>query len=194
VENYPADDTSWKFIDQKSVLKKKCYEPPIHGFSFTTPENEDITEKLLTDESYTLLMIVKKLEKVKPERLNEGFERGRFCLANGINFYVLTSSGSNEIKKFSNDYTICSGDEVTLKSMVRADPGYMLLKKGTITGKWSWANLPEKEWFQGNLSGKQIGTLDNRLSIVTVITSGMIILSVYLVIVLFNKGKDRINS
>jgi hypothetical protein len=35
--------------------------------------------------------------------------------------------------------------------MIRANPGYILIKNGIILGKWSWANVPEDEWF-----GKQI--------------------------------------
>jgi hypothetical protein len=41
----------------------------------------------------------------------------------------------------------CQVDETTLKTMIRANPGYMLLKEGTIVAKWSWANLPDNEWF-----------------------------------------------
>ena len=45
------------------------------------------------------------------------------------------------------DLTFCSADETTLKTMIRANPGYILIKNGTILGKWSWANVPGKEWF-----------------------------------------------
>jgi triosephosphate isomerase len=47
----------------------------------------------------------------------------------------------------------CSVDETTLKTMVRANPGYILIKDGIILRKWSWANVPEEEWF-GKLSDK----------------------------------------
>lgn len=194
IENYPADDTTWHFVDQKTVLVKKGYEPPIHDFSFMTTENEDITDRLLTDDSYTLLMIVKKLEKAKPELLEEGYERGNYCLENGFNFYILTSSASNEINKLMNGFTICSGDEITLKSMVRADPGYMLLRKGTIIGKWSWRNLPAKEWFAGDLSGKQIRALDNTLGIVHVITAALIVIIIYLLWILNKFKKSGIHN
>ena len=63
LENYPADDSTWKFVDQKSVLIKKGYLPPIHDFNITTMDGEDITDRILTNEGFTLLMISKKLEK-----------------------------------------------------------------------------------------------------------------------------------
>jgi len=38
--------------------------------------------------------------------------------------------------------TFCIVDETTLKTMIRSNPGYMLLKEGKILGKWSWADIP----------------------------------------------------
>ncbi|MGB4291350.1 MAG: BT_3928 family protein, partial [Bacteroidales bacterium] len=60
LDNFPADDTTWKFIDQKSVLVKKGYEPPIHGFSLVTADNRDITDMVLNNSNFTLLMISPK--------------------------------------------------------------------------------------------------------------------------------------
>ncbi len=147
LENYPADDTTWKFVDQKSVLIKKGYEPPIHDFSFSSVEGEDLTDKILSHQGYSLLMISTKLDEAETDRLSEGFELGEYCETIGIDFYVLSASGSSEVKNFDNGLTFCSGDETTLKTMIRANPGYMLLQGGTIIGKWSWANIPDKEWF-----------------------------------------------
>ena len=51
------------------------------------------------------------------------------------------------VKSYDNGLAFCSADETTLKTMLRANPGYILIKNGTIIEKWSWANLPEKDWF-----------------------------------------------
>ncbi|MBK7713311.1 MAG: DoxX family protein [Bacteroidales bacterium] len=151
LSNYPANDTSWKFVDQKSVLLRKGYKPPIHDFSITGPEGDDLTQKVLEKEGYTVLMISKKLREAGRGKLSEGFELGRFCMSNGIDFLILTASGSDEGRSYDSTLTFCSVDETTLKTMIRANPGYILLKDGTIIGKWSAANCPDKEWF-GNLS------------------------------------------
>jgi hypothetical protein len=147
LSNYPADDTTWKFVDQKSVLIKKGYRPPIHDFSISSMNGMDLTQKILSDTGYTVLMVSKKLADAKKNHLTTGFEMGKYCLANGINFYVLTASGTNEVKSYDNGLLFSTVDETTLKTMVRANPGYILIKEGTIIGKWSWANVPEKEWF-----------------------------------------------
>jgi hypothetical protein len=93
-------------------------------------------------------MISKKLAETDNEHLSAGFKLGNFCINNGIGFYIITSSGTNEVKSYNNGLMFCSADETTLKTIVRANPGYLLLKDGIIIGKWSWANVPEKEWFE----------------------------------------------
>jgi len=147
LSDYPANDTTWIFVDQKSVLVKKGYVPPIHDFSITTTGGSDVTQQLLSNKGYTLIMISKKLEKAEKGRLENGFETGKYCISNGIDFYVVTASASGDLNEFENGLTFCTADETTLKTIVRANPGYILLKDGVIMGKWSWANLPEKEWF-----------------------------------------------
>jgi len=145
LENYPAGDTAWKFIDQKSILVLKGYQPPIHDFVLTTPDNEDMTSNILSSKNYTLLMVTRKIEDADPELLSEGYETGSFCKSNSIDFYILTASTSEQVRGTGQWLSFLLADEITLKTMVRSNPGYLLLKEGTILHKWSWANLPDKE-------------------------------------------------
>lgn len=144
LDNYPAKDTSWKFVSQKSVLIKKGYQPPIHDFSINSMNGEDFTQKVLSYPGYSVLMISKKLAEAGSKNLANGFSLGDYCMSNGINFYILTASGTGDVKSYNNGLQFCSMDETTLKTIVRANPGYILLKNGTIIGKWSWANVLEK--------------------------------------------------
>lgn len=147
INDYPANDSTWIFVDQKSILIKKGYVPPIHDFNLTSMNGEDMTQKILTQPGYSLLMISRKLEDSRDSHLEEGFKTGRYCIEKGIDFYIVTASGSDVVRSHENDLAFCSADETTLKTMIRSNPGYILLKDGTITGKWSWANLPDVEWF-----------------------------------------------
>lgn len=147
LDNYPANDSTWKFVDQKSVLTRKGYVPPIHDFQITSMNGEDITGKILSDPGYSLLMISKKLGEAKHKALANGFKIGNYCDNNGIHFYILTSSGTDEINNYENGLTFCSADETTLKTMVRSNPGYILIKNGIIIEKWSWADVPAIRWF-----------------------------------------------
>jgi hypothetical protein len=157
LHDYPGNDSTWKFVSQKSVLVKKGYVPPIHDFLISSINGEDITEKILSYKGYSVLMISKKLSEAKQKYLSEGFKLGNICTTKDINFYILTSSGTDEIKRYENGLTFCSADETTLKTMMRSNPGYILIKDGTILGKWSWANVPEEDWF-----GKEIKLTEDK--------------------------------
>jgi hypothetical protein len=144
--NYPEGDTTWKFVDQKSVLVSKGYVPPIHDLVITSWNGENVTQEILSSKNFTLLMVVKDMNEVDPELLRTGYETGSYCKNNSIDFYRFTSSSEDDVPPNSDEESgICFVDETVLKTMVRADPGYLLLKEGTILHKWSWANLPGKE-------------------------------------------------
>lgn len=147
LSNYPADDTTWKFVDQKSVLTEKGYEPPIHDFVIINESGEDITNDLLSYSGYTLLLISKKIDEADYTLVSRGLDYGRHFLNNGAAFYVFTASGKDETIHFEEEFEICTVDETTLKTMVRANPGFMLIHNGIIRGKWSSATLPGKELF-----------------------------------------------
>lgn len=147
LDNYPANDTTWKFVDQKSVLIKRGYVPPIHDFVISNLEGEDLTPKILSDQGYSVLMISKKLTEAGKSHLETGFKLGKYCVDRGMNYYVITASGTDEVRRYNNGLVFCTADETTLKTMLRANPGYILMQNGIIIDKWSWANVPEKEWF-----------------------------------------------
>jgi hypothetical protein len=76
--------------------------------------------------------------------------------------------------------------------MVRANPGYILLKEGVIQGKWSSVTVPDREWFQalssGNSSEKE-GNSRTLFIVLSLITSLILILSIFGINIywLFNK-------
>jgi uncharacterized membrane protein YphA (DoxX/SURF4 family) len=56
LENYP--DSTWTFVDSKTMVKEQGYEPPIHDFSIIRQEDgEDITDEVLDDDNYTFLLV-----------------------------------------------------------------------------------------------------------------------------------------
>lgn len=183
LDNYPAEDTSWVFVDQISVLVKKGYIPPVQDFIITDIHNIDLTDKILSDKGYSMLMISTKLKESVNKKLTQGFELGNQCINSGISFYVITASGRDEVLKYSNGHVFCTADEITLKTMVRSNPGYILLKEGNIIGKWSWANVPEQNWFKDEITARQIEKLYNRNGTLYVI---IVIMSITIALLLIN--------
>lgn len=156
LENYPAEDTAWSFVDQKSVLVKKGYEPPVRDFYISAIEGNDITDLLLYDQGYTLLMISHNLDMAKKKSLEKGFLTGFNLTEENISFYVVTSSSRTVIENYRNGLRFCVADATLLKTIIRANPGYLLIKDGTILAKWSDASLPGLEWFKTDMAGNLI--------------------------------------
>ncbi len=145
--NFPWQDSTWTFVDSKSILVKKGYTPPIHDFSITSYEEGDITDIVLSDPSYTLMLTSPKLAKAETDNISKINELANFCnQQKNISFFAMTASSSEDINSFANatnaSYPIHITDETTLKSMVRSNPGLMLIKDAVILAKWSNAAIP----------------------------------------------------
>jgi uncharacterized membrane protein YphA (DoxX/SURF4 family) len=149
LKNYPKGDTTWTFVDRKIKLIKKGYEPPIHDFSITSEENGDITEDVLTDSSYTFLLIAHKLQEADDSRIDQVNEIYDYCIQNNYKFYCLTSSGSMEIKEWKEntgaEYPFYITDDIALKTIIRSNPGLLLLKNGNVINKWPNRLIPDEK-------------------------------------------------
>ena len=145
LDNYP--DSTWTFVDSKTVTVKEGYVPPIHDFSITAADGEDITDMVLGREGYTFLLISPDLDKADDQNFGDIDQIYEFCQDNCIPFYCLTASTEKSQQHWQNitgaEYPFCMTDATTLKTMIRSNPGLMLLEKGVVRGKWSHNRLPE---------------------------------------------------
>jgi uncharacterized membrane protein YphA (DoxX/SURF4 family) len=145
LENYPSDDTTWTFVDSKTRLIKEGYKPLIYDFSLVTPEGLDLTDLIMSDTAFSFLMISIEFSEADFNLIEKGIEAGLECQDNGIGFYILTSSYPEIAESYSQDLNIFFVDETTMKTIIRSNPGFMVLKDGTITKKWAGRDLPGKD-------------------------------------------------
>ena len=146
LDNYPKGDSTWTFVRSNSKLIKKGYEPPIHDFEIINAEGEDLTWDILESEEPITLVVMYDLNKADKKQMKkveallgdeamrqEGDEAG---------VYILTGSGTDEIINFSLEYPalsdcICTCDPVTLKTIVRANPGAIVVQNGIVIDKYN---------------------------------------------------------
>ncbi|HYW95838.1 MAG TPA: BT_3928 family protein, partial [Bacteroidales bacterium] len=57
MKDFPKDTLTWDFVDARSELVKRGYEPPIHNFNIVAPNGVDITDHILTRSGFTFLLI-----------------------------------------------------------------------------------------------------------------------------------------
>lgn len=121
---------------------------------------KDITNQVLADERYSFLMIALNLENMDNEHLAEIDSIAKFANENNMGFYCLTHSDENAIaafiEEYKPEYQFYNTDEITLKTIVRSNPGLLLIKKGTILGKWHDGNLPQVAELRNDLTAKML--------------------------------------
>ncbi len=154
--DFPWQDTTWKWVETKQKLISKGYEPPIHDFSISGSDGYDITAQVLADSGYVFLIISPRLEKASLDGMNSMNELAMKSMSLNIRVLCLTSSTNLEIEKFKNSFRpsfeIYSTDETTLQTIMRSNPGLMVLQKGNILAKWSYRDLPELSKLNSNVT------------------------------------------
>ena len=148
LDNYP--DSTWEFVDSKTVQTRQGYEPPIHDFSLTdTKTGEDITDNVLSHKGYTFLLISRSLAYADDSNFGDIDQIYEYASEHNVPFYCVTASTDSDINRWRDltgaEYPFCTADETTLKTIIRSNPGLLLLKDATIIGKWSHNQLPDPD-------------------------------------------------
>ncbi len=196
----------WEYVRTESVLIQEGYHPPIHDFKISNDEDGDITETVLSDTTFSYMLVSYDLKKadldgfVAFEKLASSSNNRCICLTAALSkdiealkkdlykklnydsievvkeekktVYLYEKEGNvyefeennlpdemeytlidveeqvktsvqKQIKPLSFKFYIC--DPITLKTIVRANPGLVLIKEGTIINKWHFNDFPKKE-------------------------------------------------
>ena len=137
--------------------------PYAEFFMELADEGEDITEDVLNREGYTFLLVSPHLEQADDSQLDALNQIYEYSLDNGYPFYCLTASTEKGINHWRNitgaEYPFCNTDDITLKTIIRSNPGLLLLKDGVIIRKWSHNNLPDEQDLTGELETSELGQL-----------------------------------
>ncbi len=160
LDNYP--DSTWTFVETRTVLKEKGYEPPIHDFSMISlGTGEDITDSVLSDKGYAFLLVAHRIEEADDSNIDLINEIYDYSAEHGYGFHALTSSPDEEIgmwrERTGAEYPFCQMDDITLKTIIRSNPGLLLIKDGTILNKWSDNQLPDEYVLNDSLDKLELG-------------------------------------
>lgn len=154
-DNYPWQDSTWTFVDSKSVIATKGYTPPIDDFTLTNIDGDYVTDSILNFDGYYLLPISTRLSKIKRgtiSKLNELYFKAQ---QEGVGFALVTASPQSEIDAFIGEYGVAfpflMADDIMLKTVIRSNPGLVLLHHGTIIEKWHHKKIPSASFLEGDI-------------------------------------------
>jgi hypothetical protein len=142
-EKYLSADEGYEYVEAKIINEDKTI-PKISDYQVTSVEGEDFTEQ--TFEGNKLFIIIHDANKADAENV-KAINRLVEALPAAIQPMILTSSGEQVFDAFRHEMQLSVPyyfvDATVLKTMIRSNPGLILLREGTVLGKWHGNDVPE---------------------------------------------------
>jgi uncharacterized membrane protein YphA (DoxX/SURF4 family) len=137
----------WEYVSRKDIVLDPGIPAKITNLYIFNEDREEVTDDLLNDPEYSLVVISYKLSKTCEDcfakHLNNLAAESKKA---GITFYGITSDDATEfISKNNVPFNFYSADETPLKTIIRSNPGLLLLKNGVVVNKWHRKHLPSFE-------------------------------------------------
>lgn len=141
--SYPEVDGEYVSVEYKTI--EEGYVPPIQDFSIESGD-ENLTQQFLSEPKLVFVVIydISKSEQEGLEKLKSMADRAS---SKGYKVIGLTSSGDDakahlkDEYKLDFDFYFC--DQKVLKTIVRANPGVVVLNKGTVKQKVHWNDIED---------------------------------------------------
>lgn len=146
--DYPWNDSiwmsQWEFVSQRQEGGNQSL-----GFSILNEDGDDYTD-VLYDTENLFVFVAPYLDELTEKDIKECQRIYDFANENGFNYLWITSVNPEYVHELQENYymfdEVYYGDELELKTMVRSNPGLMLMNNGVVLDKWSKIDFPcEKE-------------------------------------------------
>ncbi|TWR30200.1 DoxX family protein [Mucilaginibacter pallidiroseus] len=142
-------DSTWVVEgNPESKLLKKGFEPKIRDLAIQDAQGNAYNQELLNNPFYTLWIVAYDLNETNADALNR-INALAINLTQNFNTrtILLTATSPENAQKFAKEHRLVSelfyADGVPLKTMVRSNPGVILIKNGTVVNKWHYHNMPK---------------------------------------------------
>jgi len=150
--DYPWQDSvwmsKWEFLNQRvddsDVIRS-------HNLIIEDKQARDLTDEIISNPEYQFIVVAYDVSKTNRDVFNSLYSFYKEAYGDGYLLIALTSSLPTEVEEFyreqklDRDFEFFYGDDVVLKTMIRANPGLILMKEGIVLGKWHYNDIPDYE-------------------------------------------------
>ncbi|HEY1025451.1 MAG TPA: BT_3928 family protein [Sphingobacteriaceae bacterium] len=154
-------DENWEITGEpESKLVKKGYEVKIRDLKIMDAHGTDYTTEIIENPYYNLVIVAYNLKDANRQAVGNLNAIAMNAAENyNIRTVLLTANSASDAEAFRKQLKLVPevfyADAIPLKSMVRSNPGVLLMKDGTVVNKWHFHTVPtydelEKEYFQKN--------------------------------------------
>jgi uncharacterized membrane protein YphA (DoxX/SURF4 family) len=148
--NYPYADSVW--MAQWEFVSQRIEDPNVYygrNLQITDSAGADFTAQFIRDPGYVFLMTSKDLRSAAKSKLAGMNGFAEQVVKSGGTFILLVSNPPSEamqiVKREGLIYPVYFADDIELKTMVRSNPGLMLLHNGVVVKKWHYNDFPDFE-------------------------------------------------
>ncbi len=139
-------DLMYDYISPRTEILKKGIDPKIKDFTISDLNGSDYTQDIIENPNYNFLLICYDLGKTNKDVFGKITDFATLCKQDNVPFIVLTSSTKQQIEKFKQEtktnVIFYTSDATVLKTMIRSNPGLMMLKGGTVIDMWHYHSFP----------------------------------------------------
>ncbi|MFI5219389.1 MAG: DoxX family protein [Bacteroidia bacterium] len=139
----------WEFVDRIDSIIDPGIPAKINNLFISDEHGEDVTENLLSDPNYSMMVVIYKMATTNTKAITEKLNSlAAQCEKAGINFYGVCG-GDLPVDAFRHElqtaYPFYTADETPLKTIIRSNPGLVLLKNGVVIDMWHHKHFPTFE-------------------------------------------------
>lgn len=146
IDSLPDSSWTYKEVIQPESLKNR---PLTYSLLILNSDGEDKTDEILNNQEGVILFTSPDWSKAKQNNYQDINELYNYTLNHGVAFYSLSpTKADNEVEwryQTGAEYPNLVVDATTLKTMIRSNPGLIILKDGRIIDKLSWVDFPKSD-------------------------------------------------
>lgn len=144
---YPdaADYNNWTYVKRDDITIQKGDDPKLKDFAIKDANGGDNTSMFFEEEEYLFFIIIPELKKIDDKGFDKVKSIAEAAEKDNRYVYILTGSLIEDMqtyeKKHNAHFEIYNTDATPLKTIMRSNPGLLILKKGIIVGKYHYHEL-----------------------------------------------------
>ncbi|MCO6495665.1 MAG: hypothetical protein J5I91_08315 [Bacteroidetes bacterium] len=148
INNAPIDDENWEYVDRKEKIIQKAYKPKLDNFhDIIHPMLGDVSDSILNSKDYQLIIASYDITLANKKGINKAVElANNWSKETGLAVWFITSNSQDILDSFAAthhlDFKFCSADNKFVKSIIRSNPGVILLKGPIVIKNWDTHRIP----------------------------------------------------
>jgi len=157
--NYPWNDSVW--MSQWTFLGQRADDLNQGTALNLRAEDEagnDVTPSVINNPDLQFILVSYDLSSANKDAFRKILLFAKKALNDNYSFVCITNAFGPDVKKFrmanGTLFDFYSADDVVLKTMIRSNPGLILIKNGVVLKKWHYNDFPDYEAVKKQFAGK----------------------------------------